>query len=251
MGTHWTTQLHTVSLVVVPRLILIYQEQIDYLDAKLIWAHWEQHYPDYLNYEFKKNRITLTQGNDQIMLRFPPLFTGEKPDQIKSEPGHYLVMLIEAGQGSCGYFENGEMIAHRVFRGYMVRKKQGKAQITYLKRKGKSRAGSRMRLNATTLFIQEMIHWVNDHVDSKDLNRVILGVSPQFWPLFYQQDEQFCFDQRDTRIIPPGLHWIKAGYKEMLYIAQNCYRGTLLDLSSETGDTIVQYCTLNQGGDDG
>ena len=62
------------------------------------------------------------------------------------EDVHYCLTLVRAGQASLGYFHQGKLLDHKVFRGYLVRQKQGKSQFKYLKTKGKSRAGSRIRL---------------------------------------------------------------------------------------------------------
>lgn len=79
----------------------------------------------------------------------------EKGMQVKSDP-HFALALIKAGQAAVGYFHQGELIDHRVFRAYMVRQKQGKSQIKHLKTKGKSRAGSRIRLSETERFFEEI-----------------------------------------------------------------------------------------------
>src|SRR5690606_37458824 len=49
---------------------------------------------------------------------------------------HLALVMIRAGIAVTGYFHNGVMLDHKVFRAYMVRQKQGKSQIKYLKTKG-------------------------------------------------------------------------------------------------------------------
>ncbi|MBN2694680.1 hypothetical protein JXR93_08460 [bacterium] len=178
------------------------------------------------------------------MLRLPPLFIGNTPEDISPQIGNYLVLLIEAGQASCGYFKDDELLAHKVFRGYMVRKKQGKAQITYLKQKGKSRAGSRIRLSETELFIQEIIQWVNSHIENENVKRIILSVSPYLWSLFYKGKDRFFFDQRDSRIITPGIYWNQAGYLQMCHLAKNLFYGELIDFTNQFGKGIEIYCAI-------
>ena len=51
---------------------------------------------------------------------------------------HYCLTLVRAGQAAVGYFHQGKLLDHKVFRGYLVRQKQGKSQFKYLKTKGKS-----------------------------------------------------------------------------------------------------------------
>lgn len=69
---------------------------------------------------------------------------------------HLALVMIRSGIAVTGYFHNGVLLDHKVFRAYMVRQKQGKSQIKYLKTKGKSRAGSRVRLGESEQFFREI-----------------------------------------------------------------------------------------------
>ncbi len=64
---------------------------------------------------------------------------------LASPPGMYLVILMQAGATALGTFENGELLRHKCNKRYVVRG-SGKAQPTHLQSKGKSRFGSRLRL---------------------------------------------------------------------------------------------------------
>jgi hypothetical protein len=55
------------------------------------------------------------------------------------------VLLLRAGSAAVGYWDGGELVRHRVIRKYVVRGR-GKAQPTHLRTRGKSRYGSRLRL---------------------------------------------------------------------------------------------------------
>lgn len=67
------------------------------------------------------------------------------------------MILIRAGSASLGFFgPEQKLLAHKRIAAYMTRKKQGKAQLTYLKTKGKSRAGSRYRLRESREFFEEI-----------------------------------------------------------------------------------------------
>ncbi|MFT7670155.1 MAG: hypothetical protein ACI8X5_002862 [Planctomycetota bacterium] len=71
---------------------------------------------------------------------------------LPEEPGLQCLILLQAGAVSVGMFEGGAVLAHKTMKRYVVRGK-GRAQPTYLAAKGKSRYGSRLRLqNARLLF---------------------------------------------------------------------------------------------------
>lgn len=107
------------------------------------------------------DRLKGTAGRELIL---PPLLRPQgEADALSDlrrrvEAGFpdYLLILIQAGAAALGLFEAGELVRHKVVRKYMVRQKQGKAQLTYLKRKGKSRAGSRIRLRESAEFFEEI-----------------------------------------------------------------------------------------------
>jgi len=77
-----------------------------------------------------------------------------------------IIVLIQAGEACIGRVVGDELITHKLIRKYMVRKSQGKSQIKHLNSKGKSRAGSRIRLAQTVRFFEEINEcltlWFND-----------------------------------------------------------------------------------------
>jgi hypothetical protein len=56
-----------------------------------------------------------------------------------------VVLLVRAGAVALGAWQDGELIVHKALRKYVVRG-NGRAQATHLKTRGKSRYGSRLRL---------------------------------------------------------------------------------------------------------
>lgn len=81
-------------------------------------------------------------------------------------PGLHVVLLLQAGAAALGLWHDDELLDHKVFRRYVVRG-QGKAQPTHMKTKGKSRYGSRLRLqNARRLLAEvneRLARWWHDH----------------------------------------------------------------------------------------
>ncbi|HEX5053161.1 MAG TPA: hypothetical protein VFZ65_15405 [Planctomycetota bacterium] len=56
-----------------------------------------------------------------------------------------LVVLLQAGAAAIGYWDGEDLLDHKVLRRYVVRGR-GRAQPTHLRTRGKSRYGSRLRL---------------------------------------------------------------------------------------------------------
>jgi hypothetical protein len=78
-------------------------------------------------------------------------------DALPLELGLHLVVLMQAGAASLGLFENGTGIASKTIKKYVVRGR-GKAQPTHLKTRGKSRYGSRLRLQNAKGLVVDVNH---------------------------------------------------------------------------------------------
>ncbi|WP_225587047.1 hypothetical protein [Algoriphagus sp. Y33] len=119
---------------------------------------------------------------------------------------HLGLVMIRAGIAVAGYFHNGVMLDHKVFRAYMVRQKQGKSQIKYLKTKGKSRAGSRLRLGESEQFFVE----INERLQQYDENFPVTtwGIScgKTLWPYFFGSDTPPPFSKNADNLISIPFH---------------------------------------------
>ena len=84
----------------------------------------------------------------------------------RQAPGVQGVLLYEAGAACLGVWVDGELVDHKAFRRYVVRG-NGKAQSLHLKTKGRSRYGSRLRLqNAARLeaeVLERLLEWDAAH----------------------------------------------------------------------------------------
>jgi hypothetical protein len=161
-------------------------------------------------YDQEKHRLVILDENGQEALYFrlpivlPPPVEGAAPaDQV-----HYIILLIQSGNCAIGYFENGVNLDHKVFRAYMVRKKQGTSQIKHLKTKGKSRAGSRVRLAETAEFFENINERLQQYFAGHSIDRIALSCSKTLIPFLFDAKVATPFDKRDARIlkIPRHIH---------------------------------------------
>jgi len=136
-------------------------------------------------------------------------------EKIPEEPQSQLVILIQAGAASLGYFE-GDVVLHKVITKYMVRKGQGKAQLTYAKQKGKSRLGSRIRLQQGLLFFKEINEKLDEWKNEIDqVESIFISCPIRLMNEIYGGKTQPPFLRDDVRIrkIPFSTH--KPSYKEL------------------------------------
>lgn len=114
-------------------------------------------------------------------------------------PPDFLLVLMQAGHAALGHFVEGEAAKHKVIKKYMVRG-SGKAQVSYLATRGKSKAGSRVRLANTVRFFEDinekLIEWNCHH----NVQRILLGCPIRLGVLWYEADPPPPFDKADPRI---------------------------------------------------
>ncbi|WP_165864870.1 hypothetical protein [Rufibacter latericius] len=183
------------------------------------------------HYDYEKHRLVLLdeKNNEQVYLRLPitlpPLQSLTYPDEVRV---HYVVVLIQAGNCAMGYFENGVNLDHKVFRSYMVRKKQGKSQIKYLKTKGKSRAGSRVRLGETAEFFENINGRLQEYFEEHPIDRIALSCSKTLLPYLYDSKIPTPFDKRDERILKIPKHVHTPIYQVLLDTNRFLTRGELI-----------------------
>lgn len=162
-------------------------------------------------YDSDKHRIIIQDPNQNDLVYFRLPIVLPSPHQLLSgqeNKVNYIILLIQSGSCAMGYFENGVNLNHKVFRAYMVRMKQGKSQIKHLKTKGKSRAGSRVRLGETIEFFENINERLQEYFGQHQIHRIALSCSKILIPYLFNSKVPTPFDKRDDRIykIPKHIH---------------------------------------------
>ncbi|GMQ28602.1 hypothetical protein [Algoriphagus confluentis] len=133
----------------------------------------------------------------------------------RNEDAHFALALIKSGQAAVGYFHRGQLEDHKVFRAYMVRKKQGKSQIKHLKTKGKSRAGSRIRLEETLRFFEEINERLNAYDHQFPLDFWGISCSKTLWPFLFSSSSPPPFSSDSRQLIELPFHVSQASFEEL------------------------------------
>lgn len=169
-----------------------------------------------LEYLPNKHQIEIFQNHDwlaKIFLPWDSFWTGNFLKKI--DDFHLALVAIKAGQAFTGYFHNGQLSDHKVFRAYMVRQKQGKSQIKHLKTKGKSRAGSRIRLAETQRFFNEINERLNLYNEQYPITRWGFSCSKTLWPYFFDAELPPPFSSRQDNLISLPFHYQQASFEEL------------------------------------
>jgi hypothetical protein len=174
----------------------------------------------------------------------------EYSNSLTSHPGPYVILLIRAGQSALGYFNRGEIVEHKVIRKYMVRKKQGKAQIKFQKRKRSTSAGARIRMTNSILFFEEINLKLQDWFKTNPVHKIIYSCTPLLWSMIFRSKISPPFEKKDQRLIKVPLHLPDPLYKTLLhanYYSQHgqCKMYTPSDEdSAKVIDTILKIIAL-------
>lgn len=182
-------------------------------------------------YEQQKHRIVIVDetGTELVYFRLP--ISIASPENVVSEEPkdvNYVMLLIQSGSCSMGYFENGINRDHKVFRSYMVRKKQGKSQIKYLKTKGKSRAGSRVRLGESLEFFENINERLQEYFEEYEIHRIAMSCSKILIPFLYNSKVKTPFDKKDDRIFKIPKHVHTPIYEVMMDVNKFLLKGELI-----------------------
>ncbi len=195
--------------------------------VKVVLALQEAQLP--LSYDFEKHKLNWMQEGEEFSFRLPiTLFFNQSRTIEPEKVVTYLMLLVQSGSSSVGVFKGEECLSHKVFSAYMVRKKQGKSQIKHLKTKGKSRAGSRMRLASGVEFFEDINERLQRHFSENEFDRIAFSCSKILMPYLYGSKVETPFDKKDERIykIPKHLH--QPNFEVMLGLQKFLNQGELV-----------------------
>lgn len=174
-------------------------------------------FPKY-KYDFRKHHVSLIDDEyDQAgFIRLPLHLTVDRELQVQDEEAIVLYLTIEAGNAALCLQQGKQTVLHTTFSSYMSRKKQGFSQIKYLNKKGKSRAGSRVRLAKTLEFFEYINSKLTEIVENHDPKRIAINCTPVLLPYLHQSRVPCPFDKNDERLYKIPLHIPQSNYTHLL-----------------------------------
>ena len=195
----------------IPQTQVVSYEQVLLLVNQADEKGWEIRYLPEKHQLLLENKVSWLA---KLFLPWTMTWLPEGKFQVQ-EDVHYCLTLVRAGQASLGYFHQGKLLDHKVFRGYLVRQKQGKSQFKYLKTKGKSRAGSRIRLEETLVFFKEINERLQVYAKQYPLNFWGLGCTKTMWPLLFDGEVKPPFSSKSAELIELPYPFTKSSYEEL------------------------------------
>ena len=208
-------------------LTFSYTESIDWLRDRV-----EQGCAD--RWDREKMKLLLEDGRAfRMPWPFPVPEAGVDLEEYVDEldtwiPPFYLI-LMQAGHSALGYFEGGELVFHKTIKKYMVRRKHGKAQIGHLSTRGKSKAGSRIRLANTVQFFEDINAKLEEWALEDEVSSILYSCPVRMLPLWFGSKVKPPFAREDERLrkVPVDIH--RPGLEELERVAAVGMRGYLLE----------------------
>ena len=185
------------------------------------------------SYDLAKHQLLFSKDDQELQLRLPITVVVNDGLIQEEQSTKYLMLLVQTGSAAIGVFEGENCLEHKVLSAYMVRKKQGKSQIKHLKTKGKSRAGSRVRLAKTIIFFEQINERITRHIKENEFDRIAFSCSKILMPYLFNSKVPTPFDRKDDRIyrIPKHLH--QPNFEVMLGMQRFLNKGELIGAESE------------------
>jgi len=189
---------------------------LNHLEIEEILEIAKAEFPNY-EYDLKKHLIHLMGANfDPLgLIRLPLHFQIDKELNLLDTEANALYLTVESGNAAVVVMVGEEMDYHTTFSAYMTRKKQGFSQIKYLNKKGKSRAGSRVRLAETTEFFESINTSLNELWEDYSFSRLGLNCTKTLLPYLFQAKVPFPIDKTDPMLYKIPLHLPQSNFTNL------------------------------------
>ena len=196
------------------------------------WQRWPEARADQVGEQF-----VAADGTGRLRLplagpRARPLERiGDYCERLPADPADHpecqLVLLLRAGAMAFGCWRGDDFLQHKAVRKYVVRG-SGKAQSTHLKTRGKSRYGSRLRLQNWRGLLAETNERVSDcAAQFGPFQRIFYGVPVRVFSELFAADPAPCFSRDAPELQRLPMHVHRPDFDELLRVRAWLERGRM------------------------
>ena len=155
----------------------------------------------------------------RVPLLAPRLRPGERiGDYLQRLPGpaeRHVVLLLQAGAMAIGYWDGSDLVRHKAVRRYVVRG-HGKAQHLHAKTRGKSRYGSRLRLQNWKRLLSETKERLHDWFGEFGApERIFHSVPVRTWSDLFAAEPAPPFARDDATLQRVPMHVHRPDFAEL------------------------------------
>lgn len=167
-----------------------------------------------IEYTSSKHQIDFISTKAKVSIRLPYCFNFQNHQLV---PTNFMVIIVHSGEAALAFSEENQIIEHKMVKAYMVRQKQGKSQIKHLKTKGKSKAGSRVRLAGTNHFFEQINEKIAEWDDYYNIERIAISCNKTLQPYLFNRADS-ALQKDDIRHIKIPKHIQEANYQNLIHI---------------------------------
>jgi hypothetical protein len=164
-------------------------------------------------YDSAKHQLVFSR-KQSLSIRLPFCFSYQ---DAKLRPSNFMIILIHSGEAALAYSEEDQIVEHKMVKAYMVRQKQGKSQIKHLKTKGKSKAGSRVRLAGTDHFFEEINEKIAEWDEYFEMDKIAISCNKTLQPYFYNRPDA-ALRKDDARLFKIPKHIQESNFENLTSI---------------------------------
>ena len=175
----------------------------------------EQHIKTEYNFQKHCIEFASNQGENIGYIRLPLHLSISEKLTLIDEEINVIYISIESDNAAICVVEDKEITYHTTFSSYMTRRKQGYSQIKHLNKKGKSRAGSRVRLASTYEFFENINECLIELLDDYIIDRIALSCSTSLLPYMYESKTPCPFNKTDDRLYKIPLHIAQSNFTNL------------------------------------
>lgn len=193
-------------------------------------------------FEFEFNHGEIVAENCHILLPFCFKTQHQLPENFSSLnfKNAAIFLLVQSGAAALGFSINGELLQHKVIKKYMVRKKQGKAQLKHLNAKGKSRLGSRIRLQQADKFFNEIHQKIESWDVLNQTNVIYYSYAKSLIPFIYNTPDQPILKKNDDRLVKIPFDISEPGINTLNYVNKLVHKSIVTIGNPEIWEKIVK-----------
>jgi len=152
---------------------------------------------------------------------------GDYAERLEARDEVQVVLLLQAGAMAFGCWRGAELMQHKAVRKYVVRG-NGKSQATHLKTRGKSRYGSRLRLQNWKSLLRETNERLADcEAQFGPFDQIFHAVPVRVWPELFAVEPAPVFGRDDERLRRLPLHVHRPDHAELLRVRRQLLAGRI------------------------
>lgn len=194
---------------------------------------FKQHHPDARADEPEVGFVSRSRSSVFVLpLAAPAAALGEHigdyVERLSPSEELQVVLLLQAGAMAFGCWRGDELVLHKAVKKYVVRG-NGRSQATHLKTRGKSRYGSRLRLQNWRSLLGETNQRLADcEAQFGASERIFYSVAVRTWSDLFEAAPPPPFSRDDHRLRRLPLHVHRPNHEELLRIRRKMLSGRII-----------------------